>query len=68
MALFVSEGDPGRDMLLHDAKHVAGKAMKAGELHLQVIPGADHTFSQSKPREELLDRLVTHFTQRSLRD
>jgi hypothetical protein len=42
--------------------------MKAGELHLQVIPGADHTFSQSKPREELLERLVTHFTQRSLRD
>jgi alpha-beta hydrolase superfamily lysophospholipase len=68
MAMFVSEGDPGRDMLLHDAKRTAAKAMKAGELHLQVIPGADHTFSQSKPRRELIDRLLTHLARRDLRD
>jgi hypothetical protein len=42
--------------------------MKAGELYLQVIPGADHTFSQSKPRKDLVERLLTHLTQRDLRE
>jgi alpha-beta hydrolase superfamily lysophospholipase len=65
MTMFVSEGDPGRDVLMHEAKRPATRAMKAGRLHLQVIAGADHTFSQSKPRRELLEKLVAHLTQRT---
>jgi hypothetical protein len=68
MAMYVSEGDPGRDVLMHDARRTAMRAMKRGDLVLEVIPGADHTLSQSKPRTDLLERLITHFTQRMLRD
>jgi pimeloyl-ACP methyl ester carboxylesterase len=68
MAMYVSEGDPGRDVLMHDARRTALRAMKRGDLVLEVIPGADHTLSQSKPRTDLLERLITHFTQRILRD
>jgi hypothetical protein len=68
MAMYVSEGDPGRDVLMHDARRTAMRAMKRGDLVLEVIPGADHTLSQSKPRADLLERLITHFTQRMLRD
>lgn len=64
VAIFVSEGDPGRDILMHNARRTATKALRSGALELQVIPGADHTFSQSQPRRDLIQRLVTHLTQR----
>ena len=60
IALFVSEGDPGRDILLAGARLTATRAIRDGRIHLQMIPGADHTFSQWKPRRELLARLAAH--------
>jgi alpha-beta hydrolase superfamily lysophospholipase len=68
ITMFVADGDPGRDILMHDARRTATRALKTGTLRLQVIPGADHTFSQSKPRRDLIERLLTHLTQRDLRD
>lgn len=68
ITMFVTDGDPGRDILMHDARRAATRALKTGALRLQVIHGADHTFSQSKPRRDLIERLLTHLTQRDLRD
>lgn len=68
ISIFVSDGDPGRDILMHDARRTATKALRTGALQLEAIPGADHTFSQSAPRKDLVERLVTHLTQRTLRD
>jgi hypothetical protein len=60
LTLFVSEGDPGRDILLAGARLTATRALRDGRIRLQTIPGADHTFSQWKPRQELLARLAAH--------
>jgi alpha-beta hydrolase superfamily lysophospholipase len=60
IALFVSEGDPGRDILLAGARLTATRAMRDGRIRLQMIPEADHTFSQWKPRRDLLARLCSH--------
>jgi alpha-beta hydrolase superfamily lysophospholipase len=68
VAVIVAEGDPGRDILMHQARRTTMQAIKAGSLHLQMIPGADHTFSQSKPRRQLVESLVTHLSQRARRD
>ncbi len=60
MALYVSEGDPGRDVLMAGAKLTATRAIRRGDIRLEIIPGADHTFSQWKPRNDLLARLAAH--------
>jgi hypothetical protein len=60
VALFVSEGDPGRDILLAGAKLTAGRALRDGRIRLQMIPDADHTFSQWKPRRDVIGRVLAH--------
>jgi alpha-beta hydrolase superfamily lysophospholipase len=67
VAIFVADGDPGRDILMNDARRTATKALRTGMLRLEVIAGADHTFSQSKPRKDLVERLLAHLTQRAAR-
>jgi len=60
LSLYVSEGDPGRDILLAGAKLTATRALRDGRIRLAMIPDADHTFSQWKPRREVIGRLVAH--------
>jgi pimeloyl-ACP methyl ester carboxylesterase len=60
IALFVSEGDPGRDILMAGAKLTATRALRDGRMRLQMIPGADHTFSQWQPRRDVIGRLLAH--------
>lgn len=60
LSLFVSDGDPGRDILLAGARLTATRAIRDGRIRLQMIPQADHTFSQWKPRRDLLARLAAH--------
>ena len=60
VSFFIAEGDPGRDILMAGAKHTATIALKSGALCLEMIPGADHTFSQLKPRKHLMSRLGIH--------
>ena len=60
LTMFVSEGDPGRDVLLAGAKLTATRALRDGRIRLQMIPAADHTFSQWKPRRDLVGRLMAH--------
>ena len=60
LTLFVSEGDPGRDILLAGARLTAKRALRDGRIRLQMIPGADHTFSQWKPRRDVIARICAH--------
>jgi len=60
LALFVSEGDPGRDILLAGARLTAKRALRDGRIRLQMIPDADHTFSQWGPRRDVIGRILEH--------
>jgi alpha-beta hydrolase superfamily lysophospholipase len=60
VTFFIAEGDPGRDIVMAGAKRTATRALKSGEMRLEMIPGADHTFSQLKPRNDLVKRLQAH--------
>jgi alpha-beta hydrolase superfamily lysophospholipase len=60
VTFFIAEGDPGREILMAGAKCTAKKALKSGHMRLETIPGADHTFSQFRPRKDLLDRIGAH--------
>jgi alpha/beta superfamily hydrolase len=60
VTLMVSEGDPGRDVLMAGAPRTAARAVKSGDIRIEMIPGGDHTLSRLSPREDFLRRLVTH--------
>ena len=60
LSLFVSEGDPGRDILMAGARLTATRALRDGRIRLQMIPGADHTFSQWGPRRDVIGRVLRH--------
>jgi hypothetical protein len=42
------------------ARLTATRALRSGRVRLETIPGADHTFSQWKPRRDLIGRLLAH--------
>jgi alpha-beta hydrolase superfamily lysophospholipase len=65
ITFFIAEGDPGRDILMAGAPRTAARAMKSGAMRIEMIPGADHTFSQFKPRKDLLGRLNAHLSRRA---
>jgi pimeloyl-ACP methyl ester carboxylesterase len=65
LTVFIAEGDPGRDIIMAGAPRTATRAMKRGAMRMEMIAGADHTFSQFKPRKELLSRLGAHLARRA---
>ena len=65
VTFFIAEGDPGRDILMAGAPRTARRALKRGNMRLEMIPDADHTFSQFKPRKDLLGRLNAHLARRT---
>jgi alpha-beta hydrolase superfamily lysophospholipase len=64
VTLFVSENDPGRDIVLTQARFTGRAALETGELAFEVIPGGDHTFSRSVPRAELVRRILLRLSRR----
>jgi len=60
LTLFVSEGDPGRDILLAGAPLTAKRALRGGRIRLQIIAEADHTFSQWRARRDVIARIGAH--------
>ena len=60
LSFFIAEGDPGREILMTQAGRTATRALKTGDIRVEIIPDADHTFSQLKPRGELMRRLRLH--------
>ncbi len=50
MTLFVAESDPGREILMTSARRATAQGLKNGRIRVEMIPEADHTFSQLAPR------------------
>ena len=62
VTFMLSERDAAREILMSGAKRTVTRAVKAGKIRLEVISGADHTFSQSRPRSEMIRRLAGQLT------
>lgn len=60
VTVLVSEGDPGGDIIMTEAKITAKRAISRGQMRLETIEGGDHTFSQSRPRRALIERVAAH--------
>jgi alpha-beta hydrolase superfamily lysophospholipase len=60
MTLFVAESDPGREILMTSARRATSQGLRDGRIRFEMIPQADHTFSQMKPRRDLVTRLRAH--------
>lgn len=63
MTLFVAESDPGREILMTSARRATSQGLRHGRIRFEMIPQADHTFSQIKPRRDLVARLKAHLRQ-----
>ena len=57
LMFIIAEGDPGRDILMANARRTVSTALKTNQMNLQMITGADHTFTQFRARKELIGRL-----------
>ena len=67
MTIYVSDGEPAGTILETEAKRTMKRGMRAGKLRIEKVPGGDHTFSQSAPREELIRKVRTAMHQRTER-
>ena len=65
LTLFVSDLDPGYDILIDGAKTVALAGIKSGEIRVHRIKDADHTFTTLEPRNDLINRVCAHLKQNS---
>lgn len=63
MTLFVAESDPGREILMTSARRATSQGLRNGRIRFEMIPQADHTFSQMKPRRDLVARVRAHLRQ-----
>ncbi|HUP97838.1 MAG TPA: alpha/beta fold hydrolase [Usitatibacter sp.] len=59
VTIYMADGEPAGPVLQTQAKRTVKRAMRAGTLRVEKIPGGDHTFSQSGPREDLIRRVRT---------
>jgi predicted ATP-grasp superfamily ATP-dependent carboligase/alpha/beta superfamily hydrolase len=64
VSLFISSSDPGWDMVAAGARQAANKGIKRGDLSVQFIADADHTFSNEAARLRLVTCMRTHLQQR----
>ncbi|HUP28821.1 MAG TPA: hypothetical protein VM122_01515, partial [Usitatibacter sp.] len=60
VTVLISEGDPGGDIIMSQAKLTAKRAMRSGQMRMETIEGGDHTFTQSRPRRALIERVAAH--------
>jgi hypothetical protein len=54
--------DPGYHLLMSMARKVVKPLRRQGAVKLWIIKGANHTFEQKIPREEMIDSIVAHLT------
>ena len=67
LACFLSESDPGYRILMHQAQKKATSLRQAGKLDVSFIRDADHTFTASRRRRELIQLIVAHLCRRTRR-
>ncbi len=68
LSFFFSTTDPGYDILMSEAPHTAKKHIKRGVIDVVFIEDADHTFSEKRKRDELIDKIRTHLARRYTKD
>jgi alpha-beta hydrolase superfamily lysophospholipase len=54
LRMIVSEGDPGYDLLTTGAQRAARAGERSGMIEVRFVAGADHTFSRTGPRAEMM--------------
>ena len=64
VSLIVSSGDPGWDMLQDGARQAARRALKSGDLSLDFIDEADHTFSREAARQRVVVAISRRLNER----
>lgn len=64
VTVLLSEGDPGGDIIMTDAKLTARRGLRSGQMRMETIAGGDHTFTQSRPRKALVERVAAHLKAR----
>jgi len=64
LAMFVSEGDPGHFLLMHQARRKALKLIRKGQLKCFFVKDADHTFSTEAARRSLTQTLTDYLESR----
>jgi len=62
LSLFFSKTDPGLDIIKADARKILKKGINEKKIILQMFQDADHTFSRSQKRDELIGRVGKHLT------
>jgi hypothetical protein len=60
LSLFFSTTDPGYDIVKTEAGYVIRQGVKQGNVFLQLIENADHTFSVRPARREFIKGVVEH--------
>ena len=64
LSFFFSTTDPGYNILLSEAKKITINHIRTGEISMEFIEDADHTFSKQKSRTELINKLSSHLLKR----
>lgn len=64
ISLFIASGDPGYDMLTAEARYTAHRALARGDLAVQLIEDADHTFTREEARSRLISAVRDHLIRR----
>ena len=57
VTFIIAQGDPGHDILMASARRTAKKALRSGQIAIEFIADADHTFSQSGPCRQMIERV-----------
>ena len=60
VTVLLAEGEPGGEIIMAEAKHTAKRGVRAGFMRLETIAGGDHTFTPSRARQLLVDRVLAH--------
>ncbi len=64
LSMFFATTDPGYRILTHHAGQQARRMARSGQLNLSFIDNADHTFSRSAARQNLIAALCEHLCRR----
>jgi alpha-beta hydrolase superfamily lysophospholipase len=64
LAFIFSDTDPGYDLLMAHAGRAVKKLVKEGEVTIEFIANANHTFTSRPARREVISRITRHIAKR----
>ena len=62
ISFIFSSRDPGADLLRAESRSAEKRLVRDGKANITIVENADHTFSQSKHRMELADKLIARIS------